>query len=302
MRQRTISDYFWRDPQICDLSQEDKATLLYFLTSPASNIVGVYQVIWLIAAAEMGWTKDQMIVVAKRLQAKGLIDFNDAAWIWVKVWWKHNSARGAFSPKLLENAKKQCAAMPPEWLDEYLETLDLAGVDRVSIGYRYPNDTLPTNTTCISSFITTTTTAAESVNAGEVALEFPAELSVHEKNSVIGLMPQIQFLPLEKQQELLDELAGAIRTKSIKTNCVSFFSGLVAAVQKGPFIPSRGTKILEARTVTKNKATVKLQMDDKDLLDPVAMEKGAKLIHVPDHVQSRLQQAQKSQSCGLING
>lgn len=73
MRQRTVSDFFWRDPEICDLSQEDKATLLYLLTSPSSNIVGVYQVVWRIAAAEMGWTADQLIVVIKRLQTEGLL-------------------------------------------------------------------------------------------------------------------------------------------------------------------------------------------------------------------------------------
>lgn len=130
MRQRTVSDYFWRDPSICDLSQEDKATLLYFLTSPSSNIIGVYQIVWRIAAAEMGWTADQLLVVAKRLQTKGLIDFNDTGWIWVRTWWNHNSPAGAFSPKLLQNAKKQCEAMPNEWLDEYLKSLELAGVNR----------------------------------------------------------------------------------------------------------------------------------------------------------------------------
>ena len=143
MRQRTISDYFWRDPEICDLSQEDKATLLYFLTSPSSNIVGVYQVVWGIAAAEMGWTKDQMLVVTKRLQSKGLIDFNEQGWVWVKTWWKHNSCAGAFSPKLLKNSKKQCDSMPPEWLDGFIKSAEMAGLDRVSIGYGYPSDTLP---------------------------------------------------------------------------------------------------------------------------------------------------------------
>jgi len=146
MRQRTISDFFWRDPEISDLSQEDKATLLYFLTSPSSNIIGAYQVVWMIAAAEMGWTKDQLLVVVKRLKAKGLIDFNDTGWVWVKTWWKHNSAKGAFSPKLLENAKKQCAAIPSEWRNDFVESLESVGINRVSIGYpyatQYPIDSL----------------------------------------------------------------------------------------------------------------------------------------------------------------
>jgi len=169
MRQRTISDYFWRDPEISDLSQEDKATLLYFLTSPSSNIIGVYQIVWMIAAAEMGWTKDQLLVVVKRLKAKSLIDCNDAGWIWVKVWWKHNSAAGAFSPKLLQNARKQCAALPAEWLDEFLESLKTVGVDRVLIGYPYPipypSDTLPPNS--ISNSNTTTTTTSEKIDHPE---------------------------------------------------------------------------------------------------------------------------------------
>lgn len=141
MRQRTVSDYFWCDPDISDLSQEDKATLLYFLTSPHSNIIGVYRVVWMIAAAEMGWTKDQLLVVSKRLQEKRLIDFTSDGWVFVRIWWKHNSPAGAFSPKLLENAKKQCEAMPAIWLVEFLNQLDslkLSNVNRVSIGYSYP--------------------------------------------------------------------------------------------------------------------------------------------------------------------
>lgn len=171
MRQRTISDYFWRDPEISDLSQEDKATLLYFLTSPSSNIIGVYQIVWMIAAAEMGWTKDQLLVVVKRLKAKMLIDCNDAGWIWVKIWWKHNSAAGAFSPKLLQNARKQCAAIPSEWLDEFLESLKTVGVDRVLIGYSYPipypSDTLPPNSISNSNPNTTTTTTSEKIDHPE---------------------------------------------------------------------------------------------------------------------------------------
>jgi hypothetical protein len=153
MRQRTICDFFWRDPSICDLSQEDKATLLYLLTSPSSNIIGVYQVVPRIAAAEMGWTADQLIVVLGRLKGKGLIDFNEAGWVWVKVWWRHNSAKGAFSPKLRENSRRQMMDMPAEWMEGFIETVVRAGVDRVSIGYRYGIDTPPpsSSSNCNSS-------------------------------------------------------------------------------------------------------------------------------------------------------
>lgn len=143
MRQRTICDFFWRDPQISDLSQEDKATLLYLLTSPSSNIIGIYQVVPRIAAAEMGWTADQFMVVLQRLQLKGLVDFTNIGWVWIKIWWKHNSAAGAFSPKLIKNSRGQFDAMPAEWKEEFLQLLETAGLNRVLIGYPYPLDTPP---------------------------------------------------------------------------------------------------------------------------------------------------------------
>jgi hypothetical protein len=239
MRQRTISDFFWRDPEIYDLSQEDKATLLYFLTSPSSNIVGVYQIVWGIAAAEMGWTKDQMLVVTKRLQSKRLIDFNENGWVWVKTWWKHNSCAGAFSPKLLKNSKKQCDAMPEEWLEGFIKSVEIAGLDRVSIGYGYPTDTLPPNTTCISNSNTTTTTPE---------LVFPKELSEPEKESVLGLLSKVQFFPLDKKQELLDELAGSINKNAITASRISFFCSLVDAAQRSYFVPKRGLNVLSERS------------------------------------------------------
>lgn len=148
MRQRTISDNFWRDPRTSDLSQEDKATLLYFLTSPSSNITGVYQVIPRIAAAEMGWTTEQLLSVADRLQCKDLISYRLDGWVWVKIWWLHNSAVGAFSPKLIKNSKSQILAMPIEWYPEYVQNLENSGINRVLIPYRNDIDTMPPNSSC----------------------------------------------------------------------------------------------------------------------------------------------------------
>ena len=148
MRQRTISDFFWRDPLMADLSQEDKATLFYLLTSPSSNIIGVYELVFRVAAAEIGWTADQLLVVLARLREKRMIDFTEAGWVLVKIWWKHNSAKGAFSPKLRETAKRQLREMPREWQEAFLESVIREGVDRVSIGYLYPIDTLPPNSNC----------------------------------------------------------------------------------------------------------------------------------------------------------
>lgn len=270
MRQRTICDYFWRDPKLCDLSQEDKATLLFFLTSPSSNIIGVYQVVWAIAGAEMGWTKDQLLVVAKRLRDRGLIDFNDEGWISVKVWWEHNSAAGAFSPKLLQNARKQIDAMPPQWREEYflrLESLKLRGINRVSIGYPYPSDTLAPNTT--SNSITTTTTTSSS------DLIFPALMSQTEIQSVDDL---ISSLPLEARQPILDELSGAILRNVIKGGIVGYTHGLVSAAKAGKFVSNLGVGVMEKRRKENEDQVNGVASYSLLQLNPLSMKKGEEIV------------------------
>lgn len=265
MRQRTISDFFWRDPQISDLTQEDKATLLYLLTSPSSNIIGVYQVVPRIAAAEMGWTADQLIGVFKRLQMKGLIDFIDPGWVWIKIWWNHNSAAGAFSPKLLQNAKKQCAAMPTGWLDEFLKALELVGVDRVSIGYPYPTDTPAPNTTGNTTgiSISTTTTATQNTqqqqlvgSGGSCALIFPTTSPTEQK----ALAKLVTGLDCNLAQQILDEVAGNIRAGTIRKTPASLCRALVNLAKAWEFTPELGNTIVDerdraSRTVAQTKNT-----------------------------------------------
>lgn len=158
-RQRTINDSFWRDHVVSDLSQEDRATLVYLLTSPSSNIIGVYVVVPRIASAEMGWTPEQLLVVIKRLQKKGLIlHKQETGWLWIKVWWQHNSLRAAFAGKMRENTLKQIFAMPSEWMDDYLADLAAQGIDvppppqrrpgaAPASPHRHPDAAPPTNST-----------------------------------------------------------------------------------------------------------------------------------------------------------
>lgn len=121
-RQRTVDDAnFWRSPSIAECTQEDKATLLYLLTSPSSNVVGVYQIVLRVAAAEMGWTAEQLAPVLRRLQGANLIRYDEArCFVWVRVWWDHNSARMAVGPKLRDRTLSQIGKIPREWLEEFL--------------------------------------------------------------------------------------------------------------------------------------------------------------------------------------
>lgn len=148
MRQRTIDDGFWRDPQLADLTQEDKATLLYLLTSPDSNIVGAYRIVPRLAAAEMGWTAEQMTNVLRRLVDLDIVWFDaPTSAVWVRIWWRHNRIALAMSPKLRDRALAQIAELPPTWRQDFADDMARHGypIDRVSIGYPYCIDTAPPN-------------------------------------------------------------------------------------------------------------------------------------------------------------
>jgi hypothetical protein len=121
-RQRTINDAeFWRAPRIADRTQEDKATLFYLLTSPYSNIIGIYPIVPRIAAAEMGWTADQLLEVVKRLGSFELVDYDEpSGFVWVRTWWDHNSAKMAVASTLREKTYSQIAAIPAAWRADFL--------------------------------------------------------------------------------------------------------------------------------------------------------------------------------------
>lgn len=289
MRQRTISDFFWRDPDISDLSQEDKATLLYFLTSPSSNIIGVYQVVWRIAAAEMGWTADQLMVVVRRLQTKGLVDFNGAGWIWVKPWWKHNSAAGAFSPKLFQNAKKQCTAMPGDWLDDFLKLLESVGVDRVSIGYGHPIDIPPPNTTCNSISICTTTTGSDIPEDDGTRFLFLGLGAIE----IEGIKKDLDELPTHLAQDVIDELVALKRAGVIQTNVISLAHGLIKKAKAGRFNAAAGLRVRKDRERRLHAPSNSPEAIGATLtIDPAACEKGANLL--PSGIRARYLQVAHS--------
>lgn len=133
-RQRTVDDAnFWRSPQVADLTQEDKATLLYLLTSPSSNIIGVYPIVARVSAAEMGWTVEQFLPVVRRLGNRELVWFDEqTSFVWVRTWWEHNSPQMALAVKLRGRTLTQIAAIPESWRVQFVEDLR----NRVSLDLR----------------------------------------------------------------------------------------------------------------------------------------------------------------------
>lgn len=75
-------------------------------------------------------------------------------------------------------------------------------------------------------------------------LQFPPQLSNAERRAV---SEQVASLLPEDAQAMLDELADAIGTGTIKTNPLRWFSGLVRKQRIGAFVPAGGVRIAERR-------------------------------------------------------
>lgn len=146
-RQRTISDFFWRDPELAALSVEDKGTLGYCLTNPSSNLIGVYMIVPRVCAAEMGWTAEQFLIVVNRLEHHDLVRYDSASgWLWVRIWWKHNQASMLFGPKLIGKTLTQIKAIPDLWKGLWIEEFSAVYpaistlLDETGMPHPYPID------------------------------------------------------------------------------------------------------------------------------------------------------------------
>jgi hypothetical protein len=232
-RQRTINDAaFWRSPRIADRTQEDKATLLYLLTSPYSNIIGVYAIVPRIAAAEMGWTAEQLLAILKRLGSAELVRFEDSSgFVWVQNWWDHNSAKMAVATTLRAKTYSQIDEIPPEWRTEFLSEFlmripagesntsgskmslrDTVAADMVRCGYRVP---IPYRQATDSPAGNTTNNINSNSNnyGGDQPLEFPMlDASVQEQLAAV-----ISRLPSEMRQDVLDEIAAKLRAGTLRS-------------------------------------------------------------------------------------
>jgi len=78
-------------------------------------------------------------------------------------------------------------------------------------------------------------------------LHIPRSLSSIERQAISSLCEQI---PHEDAQSLLDELADAMETGSIRTNALRWFRGLIGRYRKGEFISVGGVRIAARRART----------------------------------------------------
>lgn len=253
-RQRTINDSeFWRSPKMAGRTQEDRSTLTYLLTCPFSNIIGAYQIVPRIAASEMGWdTESQFMPILRRLQEAGFIEYEpEQSYVWVHIWWDHNSPRMALGPTLRQKTFNQIRELPEKWRALYIADLiqrlpdnselrelvsnafspsspvNECPTDRVSIPYPYSIDRgrVNTNSNSNNNFNPTT------VESGALG-----QLSTVERGQITALL---RNTPDQEARYLLAELSKAMaRPGHITQSPIQYFHGLLQRHRSGDFVPT----------------------------------------------------------------
>lgn len=305
-RQRTINDAeFWRSTKIADKTQEDKATLLYLLTSPFSNIVGVYQLVLKIAAAEMGWSADQLLPVLARLSHAGAIKFEESSgFVWVKIWWDHNSAKMAIATTLRQRTFEQIEQIPVDWRNDFLvdffwriptkdslrrsifcELMEHLGT--VSIPYPYASDSGEGNNNNTTNFIDTTNATAVFAE-----LAYP-ELSGSEISEIKKLISRISE---HQRQDVLDEIEGKRRQGKLKAGGVPLCRHFVENIERfviadGVFVKNdriAKSKIFQHQLNVLNRESEMNQEIEKELAEMDDIQFDQNFRHLPPSMIDRL--------------
>lgn len=99
MRQvaRVVSTGFWEDPMVTnDFSPEDKYFMLYLLTNPHTTQLGIYKLVPKVAAFEMGYSVEAVLVLIERFERKyDIVKYSkETSEIAIKNFLKHSVIKG----------------------------------------------------------------------------------------------------------------------------------------------------------------------------------------------------------------
>lgn len=132
--------------------------------------------------------------------------------------------------------------------------------------------------------------------SGVFDLIYPLGLTPIEQKAVEGMV-LAGDISWELQQQLLDELAGAIQAKSIKRGVVPFTHGLISAAHAGKFTPSLGVAVLAKRNAMQEIHSNEVKGKAKFILDPVSMSKGEEMIAAVRQRSAKTNKPAQSGTC-----
>lgn len=127
-------------------------------------------------------------------------------------------------------------------------------------------------------------------SCSESILVYPT-LTAEDKSAIDKTLDTLSAV-YETKQALLDELAGAIKTNTIKRGIVPYFHSLAKAQKNKSFFPSLGIAVLAARNNDRQFTKDRLDYEHNERpLDPEAQAKGKAIMD-----QARLKREQKALS------
>jgi hypothetical protein len=128
----------------------------------------------------------------------------------------------------------------------YPDNLSPASKKTVEVGVKLSGVEVTSLVTYVGD---TTVSPLESLHESELQpLHIPSSLSKLERQGISSL---IRGIPMTDAQTLLDELADALETATIKTNAMRWFRGLVTRYRKGEFIATGGLRMAARRAKTR---------------------------------------------------
>lgn len=156
MPKRMVDTDLWNNEDIIsDFTAEDKYFWLYLLTNPHNKMCGVLKNSPSLIARDMGLHKDTIVNLIYRFERIHKVIYCDKETneIFILNWYKYNWTK---SPKIVEIIKKEQNDVKSEYICELIT--DRISVvlgekeDTLSIGYRYPSNTIPNTNPIIEEY------------------------------------------------------------------------------------------------------------------------------------------------------
>jgi len=128
MAYRKIHDSFWTDPDIEDLTPEQRYFYLYLLTNPACNQIGLFEFSIRRAVFETGYNRETIEKLLDHFEAIGKIKMSeDTKEIVICKFYEHNKSN---SPKVKTHVEQLISKVKDTALIEYVYGIDTVSVIR----------------------------------------------------------------------------------------------------------------------------------------------------------------------------
>lgn len=174
-KSRMINTRFWIDDYIGNLDPIEKLLFLYFLTNPATDICGVYELPLKNVALDTGIEKEMVIKILGRFDRDMKIFYRNG-WVGIKNFVKHQS----LNPQVKKGIEIGLAKAPKEILDSLL-----VGSDSLS----HLNSNLNLNTNRITA------------SPPDIKIS-PTEKKEDESEKIFDLSEELKKLEISPRREL----------------------------------------------------------------------------------------------------